>query len=82
MRADLVTIVGPPGTHIPDNDKITPPSISSRQANVFMHLLLSLLGPKPEPAHPEMPSTTLVRGAGMQRARHAAERPVNVGIYR
>ena len=48
MRADLVTIVGPPGTHVPDTDEITPPSISSRQANVFMHLLLSVLGPKPE----------------------------------
>ena len=80
MRADLVTIVGPPGTHVPDTDEITPPSISSRLANVFMYLLRSLLCPKPEPAHTEILSTTLVGGAGRQCLPRAVERPVNVKI--
>ena len=47
-----------------------------------MNLLLALLSPKPEPAHPEMLSTTLVGGAGMQRTPHAVEKPVNVEIQR
>ena len=50
------------------------------RADVLMNLLLAALGPKPEPAHPEMLSTTLVGGAGMQGARGAVERPVNVKI--
>ena len=52
----------------------------SRAGFVLMNLLLAALGPKPEPAHPEMLSTTLVGGAGMQHARRAVERPVNVKI--
>ena len=63
------------------SDEITPPSIlSQRPANVFMHLLLALLCPKPEPAHPEMLSTTLVEGTGMQRSPSAVEMPGNVEI--
>ena len=45
-----------------------------------MNLLLAALGPKPEPTHPEMLSTTLARGAGMQSERRAVETPVNVKI--
>ena len=47
-----------------------------------MNLLLAALGPKPEPAHPEMLSTTLVEGAGMQRSPHAVEMLDNVEIQR
>ena len=79
MRADLVTIVGPPGTHVPDNDEITP-SISSRQANVCFYAFTAIAS-RPK-TRTRSPRNTLVGGAGMQRTPRTVERPVNVQIYR
>ena len=78
MNADLVTLVGCQSQQSPTVTKTALLRSQSRAGFVLMNLLLAALGPKPEPAHPEMLSTTLVGGAGMQHARSAVERPVNV----
>ena len=64
----------------PRATKTAPFDLDLELADVLMNLLHAALGPKPEPTHPEMLLTTLVGGAGMQRARRGVERPVNVKI--
>ena len=80
MRGDFVTLAGCRGTPTLNSYENGPLDLHLERADVLMNLLLAALGPKPEPAHPEMLSTTLVGGAGMQGARRAVERPVNVKI--